>query len=112
MAKNVRGIYKAYHFKDHNPVLDAIDRVYELAGMLNSSGTPKYDAIAEASGGVSVETLKNWRKRKIKRPQNPTLEAVFRGLGAEPAVVYRGTTIRYGRSGTGTLRLVSSRKTG
>jgi hypothetical protein len=96
MKKSVRGIFKAYDFKEHNPVLDALDRVYELAGMLDKRGRPRYEAISMASTGVSTHTLKNWRKRKVKRPQQPTLEAVLRGLGAESAILYKGHTIRFG----------------
>ena len=90
-----RGIYKAFHYTEHHPVLDAIDRVYELTGMLTASGSPHFAAIAEQSG-VSDTTVRNWRSRKVKRPTDSAVEAVLRGCGAERVIQCRGQVIHYG----------------
>lgn len=93
--KTTRGIYQSYFFKEHDPKMDAIDRVYELAGMLKDNGHLRYGEISKRSG-VSVGTLRNHRNRKTKRPQNASMEAILRGLGAHSAVLYRGHVVRYG----------------
>jgi hypothetical protein len=98
MAKKLeakRGIYRSYFFKDHDPKMDAIDRVYELAGMLTDKGIPRFAKIAELSD-VSEATLRNHRSRATKRPQNASMEAILRGLGAYSAVMYKGRVVRYG----------------
>jgi hypothetical protein len=90
-AKNryERGIYKSYSFKDHDPILDAIDTVHTLAGR------PTFKKLSEDSG-VSVTTLGNWRSRKTKQPRSAGVEAVLRAMGAERAVIYSGQVVRYG----------------
>lgn len=96
MAKQTRGVFRAYFFKDHDPVLDAVDRVYELAGMLNFKGIPRYEKIAELCGDVTAGTLRDWRNRKTKRPQSAKIEGVLRGLGAQRAVLFQGRIVTYG----------------
>jgi hypothetical protein len=86
-----RGIYKSYFFRDHDPVLDAVDRVHELAGR------PKFVRLS-ADSGVSAQTLSNWRSRKTKQPRSAGVEAVLRAMGAERAVIYKGHVVRYGNT--------------
>jgi hypothetical protein len=105
--KATRGIYKSYFFKDHDPILDAIDRVYELSGM-NNNGRIKFKEINELSN-VSVTTLHNYRTRKTKRPRSDCVEAILRALGARRAVVYQEKVINYGNP---KLTVVERRKTG
>lgn len=106
--KTTRGIYKSYFFKDHDPVLDAVDRVYELTGMTRDNGRVRFGEISKRSG-VTESTLRNWRTRKTKRPMSAGIEAVLRGLGAQRAVIYKGHTIRYG--GTKLTVVPGGRKT-
>ena len=89
--KHVRGVYQSYFFKDHDPVLDAIDRVHELAGR------PKFSKLA-ADSGVAAATLSKWRSRETKRPQSASVEAVLRAMGAERAVIYKGRVVSYGNT--------------
>jgi hypothetical protein len=96
--KITRGIYKSFDFKDHHPVLDAIDRLYELAGVpLGRNGRPKLSYVAGKSD-VRVGTLVNWRTRKTKRPHDAGVEAVIRGLGGERFIKYGEHVLRYGTS--------------
>lgn len=99
-----RGIYAAYFFREHDPKMDAVDRLYELAGVIGQNGKPRFAQIAEESG-VSETTIRNWRKRKTKRPTNAAQEAVIRGLGGESTITYNGQTIHYGASARGKLQL-------
>lgn len=87
--RRVRGVYKSYAFKDHDPVLDAIDSVHELAGR------PMFAKLA-ADSGVSAGTLSSWRRRETKRPQSASVEAVLRAMGAQRAVIWGGRVVRYG----------------
>jgi hypothetical protein len=93
MARKVykRGVYQSYFFRDHDPKLDAIDRVHELAGR------PTFKKWSELSS-VGAQTFSNWRKRKTKRPQNASMEAALRALGAESVVLYKGQIVRYGNT--------------
>jgi transcriptional regulator with XRE-family HTH domain len=69
------GVYPSYLFKDHDPVLDAIDTLIADRG--------ETFAKIERASGVTATTLSNWRKRKTKRPQFATVKAVARALGAD-----------------------------
>jgi hypothetical protein len=80
------GIYPAYLWKDHDPVLDQIDRIYELAG------GPKLSMVAVKSG-MSEGTLRNWRDRKTKKPQWGSVNAVVRSLGGTVTITYQGRAI-------------------
>jgi hypothetical protein len=96
--KTTRGIYKSFEFKDHHPVLDAIDRLYELAGVPEGrNGRARLSYVSDKSG-VTVGTLINWRTRKTKRPHDAGVEAVIRGLGGERFIKYGEHVLRYGTS--------------
>jgi DNA-binding phage protein len=71
-------IYPSYLFLDHDPVLDAVDTVIRDAGVT-------FTYITEKSG-VTQQTLRNWSKRKIKKPQFATVAAVVRACGGEIVV--------------------------
>jgi hypothetical protein len=94
--RSVLGGYKSYNFKDHDPVLDQIDRLYELAGVLTPNGVPRYTHIEEISG-LRQGTLRNWRMRKVKRPQHAATKGLIRALGGDYVVVFRGKQILPGR---------------
>ena len=97
MARSVLGGYKSYAFKDHDPILDQIDRLYELSS--NAYGTgPMSMAQVENKSGVTASTLRNWRDRKTRRPQFATVKAVAKALGADLAIVYQGRPINTRRS--------------
>lgn len=73
MAK--RGIfYKAYVFKDRDPIID------ELATARADAGVSFVQTAA--AGGPSVTTLSNWERGKTKRPQFCTVAAAARTYGA------------------------------
>lgn len=67
------GLFKTYHFVDHDPIIDKVDTI------LDDEGTSLTDAAHDS--GVSRSTLVNWRKRKTKRPQYATIAAVVRSQG-------------------------------
>lgn len=79
------GIYPAYLFKDHDPILDRLDTLYELTGT-------KLTRVAELSR-VSIGTLINWRSRRTKRPQFSTVAAVVRAIGGTIEIRYRDRLI-------------------
>lgn len=91
MARTILGGYRSYHFKDHDPIIDYVDRLYELSGVKEGNKV-QFSTIADASG-VTEGTLRNWRSRKTKRPQNASLQAVIRGLGGKLVIIYKGKTI-------------------
>lgn len=91
MARTITGGYKSYNFKEHDPILDQIDRLRELTGL---NGKPAAATFVSAQSGVSVGTVNNWRDRKVRRPQFASVKAVVRGLGADVVIVYKGKLIR------------------
>jgi hypothetical protein len=95
-TRTILGGYLNYNFRDHDPVLDQIDRVYELAGMLNARGVPSFSRIAEISG-IREGTLRNWRMRKTQRPQHAAAKGVLKALGADMVVVFKGQKVLPGR---------------
>jgi hypothetical protein len=94
--RTILGGYKAYNFKDHDPILDQVDRIYELAGMLNSRGVPNFTRIEEMSG-IRQGTLRNWRMRKTQRPQHAATKGVIKALGGDMIVVFQGKAVLPGR---------------
>jgi hypothetical protein len=76
-----RGIikYKSYMFKDKDPVIDELRTLVADAngGKLNRAAL---QAVPD-NGGPTVSCLKAWFYGKVKRPQNPTVEATGRALG-------------------------------
>lgn len=82
----VGSYYPTYKFRDHDPILDAIDTLRARSPMTNKQ-------IHEKSG-VSTSTLSNWAKRRTKRPQYATLKAVARSLGGEISITANGKVIR------------------
>lgn len=85
-------IYPSYKFEDHDPILDQIDRLREIAA--GQRGIPISNAHIERKSGVTTSTLRNWASRKTKRPQFPTIKAVVRALGGEITLVYNGQEIK------------------
>lgn len=82
MAKGPkRGIirYKSYMFRDKDPVIDELRTLVADAngGRLNAAALK---AVPE-NGGPTVGCLRGWFYGKVKRPQNPTVEATGRALG-------------------------------
>lgn len=65
--------YSAYTFQDHDPVLDVIDTMRKESGL-------SFEEV-QAKGGATAGTLRNWRKRKVKRPQFTTVAASARAMG-------------------------------
>lgn len=92
MARNSMGGYISYNFQNHDPVIDQIDRLYERVGVdVKQRGAMAHVA---AKSGLSITTLYNWRKRKTKRPQWASVNAVVRGLGGRIVLTVGGKTIR------------------
>jgi len=90
--QKARGIYKSYFFIEHDPILDQIDRLIELAS-IDAGRMLRMKHIAEKSG-VGAATLYNWRSRKTKRPQNAAVQAVVRALGGEIVMMRNGIAIK------------------
>lgn len=83
--KAFTGVYPSYLFKEHDPILDAVDTLIAESEMALT-------AIATRSG-VRRETLRNWQKRKTRRPQFATVKAVVKAAGGELRIVYKGKPI-------------------
>lgn len=88
-------IYPSYLFEAHDPILDAVDTMIADAGVT-------YTFITEKSG-VTQNTLRNWNRRKTKRPQFATVAAVVRACGGEIIVTMdkelaRGNRLRVKQS--------------
>lgn len=84
------GIYPSYLFKDHDPILDQIDTLFDLA---KANGFNVSFVAVSAESKVSAGTLTNWRTRKTKKPQVATVAAVANYLGGELTLTYRGRTV-------------------
>ncbi len=84
------GSYPSYLFRSHDPILDAVDTVFELARL--DGYDVRFSEVA-AETRLSVSTLSNWRKRKTKKPQVATVAAVVNFLGGEMTVTYGGKTL-------------------
>lgn len=89
-------IYPSYKFVDHDPVLDQIDRLWQRAD--DARGYHLSAKYIESKSGVTVTTLRNWQKRKTKRPQFPTIKAVVRALGGEIGITFKGAPIQQRRT--------------
>lgn len=83
------GVYPSYLFKDHDPILDQIDTLFELAG---KGADVRLKKVAEETK-VSTSTIHNWRKRKTKKPQFATTAAVINYLGGELTVTFAGRKV-------------------
>lgn len=73
-------IYPSYLFHDHDPVLDAVDTLIADAGVSFT--------YIHTKSGVTQNTLRNWNRRKTKKPQFATVAAVVRACGGEISVIY------------------------
>jgi hypothetical protein len=82
------GYYPTYKFKDHDPILDKVDTLFELSGSEATDGKPLTFETIAAKSQVAKTTLTNWRKRKVKRPQFATVAAVMGALGGEIVVKF------------------------
>lgn len=97
VKQNTRfGFYPSYQFKDHDPILDQIDRLHELTARSSGTDKPLKFATLSHRSGVSVATLHNWRIRKTKKPQFATVKAVVAAMGGELTVIYNGQEIKPG----------------
>lgn len=79
MARGILRPLKTYLFKDHDPILDRLDRCYEIAGI---SGSRKSLEKVSADSGVSQGTLWNYRLRGVRNPQHSRVMAALRSTGA------------------------------
>jgi transcriptional regulator with XRE-family HTH domain len=77
--------YKSYHFKDKDPIIDALRTLVEDSGL-------SWEQISELSG-VSATTLYNWFQGATISPRFCTLEAVARSLGASLQFGRRGVNV-------------------
>jgi hypothetical protein len=81
------GIYPSYLFRDHDPVLDQIDTLFDKA---RAAGLEVSRAKVAKETNVSASTMLNWRKRRTKRPQFATVAAVANYLGGELTISFNG----------------------
>lgn len=81
------GIYPSYLFKEHDPIIDQVFTLIDKAGL---SG--KLTMVA-ATAHISDSTIRNWDKRKVKRPQFASIKALVNSLGGHLVIEYRGEKI-------------------
>jgi hypothetical protein len=74
-------LYKAYLFRDKDPVIDQLRTLAE--DFLREKVSPKNLRQIETGGGPKVGTMKAWFFGKTKRPNNATIEAAGRSIGFE-----------------------------
>lgn len=76
-------LYKAYNFRDKDPVIDQLRTLVEdtFGIKVRGKGLSKALRQVEESGGPSVACMHSWFMGKTKRPQNPTVEAAGRAMG-------------------------------
>lgn len=86
------GYYPSYKFKDHDPILNQIDRLHELTG--DAHGDLMTFTRLSVASGVSAGTLHNWRSRKTKKPQFATVKAVVQAMGGTLTIIYHGKEIK------------------
>lgn len=92
VSRGILGPYTKYYFTDHDPVLDKLDRLFELSAPAGQRSLKTQEIANQTS--VSAGTIANWRRRKTKKPQFATVAAVVNGLGGELVVSYKGKLIR------------------
>lgn len=83
MARNIG--YRSYMFRDHDPVLDALDTLFTQADV----GPKKLEELS----GIRQETFRRWKRRQTKRPQYTTVAASVRAAGGRISITYRGKNI-------------------
>lgn len=72
------GVYKAYNFRNKDPVIDQLrTMVKDTYGKLDSKALRQ---IQEA-GGPTASCMSAWFHGKTMRPQNPSTEAAGRAMG-------------------------------
>lgn len=88
-------LYKAYNFRDKDPVIDELRTLIEreTGARINH----RTMAEIEDAGGPTVSCMRAWFLGATLRPQNPTIEACGRALG------YRRKWVRM-RNGNGKAR--------
>jgi transcriptional regulator with XRE-family HTH domain len=67
--------YKTYRFTGQDPIVEKVRSVFDDAGM-------KRSAVSRDSG-VASSTMASWFKRRTKRPQFASINAVLGALGKE-----------------------------
>lgn len=90
MAKRTIAIYKTYHFRNQDPIVDRLRTVVaDEAGLRGISVKAMANRACDLSG-VSRSTKSNWYSQKTKRPQFATLNAFARAMDHELTLVPRG----------------------
>jgi hypothetical protein len=83
MARKTNGsglrLYKAYNFRDKDPVIDQLRTMAEDTYGTKVNG--KSLKQIEEGGGPTIACMRAWFFGKTKRPQNPTIEAAGRSMG-------------------------------
>jgi hypothetical protein len=72
-------LYKAYNFRDKDPVIDQLRTMAEDTYGVKVNG--KSLKQIEKGGGPSAACMRAWFFGTTRRPQNPTIEAAGRAMG-------------------------------
>jgi hypothetical protein len=78
---NGHALYKAYIFKDRDPVIDELHAMAEKHFGHTIGG--RDIAQINRDGGPSTGCIRAWFSNKTKRPRNDTIEAAGRAMGYE-----------------------------
>lgn len=73
-------LYKAYLFKEKDPVIDELATI--MQDTYGEDWSKKFGQI-ERDGGASYTSLTNWFYGKTRRPQNASIEATGRAMGMQ-----------------------------
>jgi transcriptional regulator with XRE-family HTH domain len=87
MAKRQFTIFKTYHFRGQDPIVDKIKTVVSDDAAGRGIAPKLAWAKAAEKSGVSKSTTSNWRSGKTYRPQFATLNAIARACGHELDIV-------------------------
>lgn len=91
MARKTNGahhglkLYKAYNFRDKDPVIDEVrtlvEDTYGIRVRVRTKDLNKALQKIEEGGGPTVSCMRAWFFGVTLRPQNPTVEAAGRSMG-------------------------------
>ena len=71
--------YKAYNFKDKDPVIDELRTLFQRMNQGRLDGA--FLKQVEENGGPTSSCMRAWFFGDTMKPQNPTIEAAGRAMG-------------------------------
>lgn len=81
-GRSAGGFYPSYHFVEYDPILDAVEAVFD------SSSLSRVDVLR--ASGVSAGTFDRYLAKAVRQPRHSTVAALLRAMGSKEAVRING----------------------